>query len=239
MSKVTLRIVSFFLFFLCFGQSSTALAATFASRYEQATERLEQGEVAQALQAYRELQVDYPEYLEVQFGLGCALYAQALSQQGEDALAGLRTSAAVFERVTSDAQEPLRRHAAFNHANSVAQWAKQVAPTSEEGQHEPKRYNAGVAALREAVSNYEELLKSYPDDSAVQQNLDHVRYMLKRLLQNPPDTEREESTPPQSPPEQQKAEGVFTLVGTDLPEMEVVVEGMFAVLRGKTEEAVQ
>ena len=177
-----------------------AWAQSLSRGLEEAADVLAQGDAAAAVEAYRELQVAHPDAPEVIFGLGCAQYAQAQAKRdaadAEAAAAAFEEAQATFERVTNADDQQVARHAAFNRANCLAQRAKMI-PAEQ-------NYEAAVGALRRAADAYQAVLDDYPGYDAAQQNLDHVRYLLKQLLRNPPDKQEQQVT-------------VFTYADTELP----------------------
>ncbi len=191
--------------------SVPATAESFRARLDAAAAQLQRGDAAGALQAYQDLLVDYPDAAEVAFGAACARYRiaeQALAAaQAEGAVQGFEEARAAFDPLRQSRDARIRREAAFNAANSVAQTAlvaEQAAPPQE-----------AVAALREAAAAYEAVLREHPDHAGAQQNLDHVRYRLKLLLQQPKQ-EQEQQQQEQPPQEQPKLFSVFLDARTEL-----------------------
>jgi tetratricopeptide (TPR) repeat protein len=173
-----------------------------------------------AVEQYRALQVDYPDDPRVLFGLGCAHYRKAESlPEGVDPAqrAGIYQEAqAVFDRLLGAADPAVRADAGFNRGNCVAQRAALVPDTS---------FKEKVQALRQAVAAYEAVLREHPDHAQTRQNLDHVRYRLRSLLQNPPDGEDAEQQPQEEPPppQQQQVFRFFQQAYTELPGARAVV----------------
>ncbi len=202
----------FFLAALCatlFPVSATA--ESFRARLEAAAAQLQGGDAAGALQAYQDLLVDYPDAVEVAFGAACARYRfaeQALAAaQAENAVKGFGEARAAFDSLRQSRDARIRREAAFNAANSLAQTAliiERAAPPQE-----------AVAALRDAAAAYEAVLREHPGHAGAQQNLDHVRYRLKLLLQQPKQ-EQEQQQQEQPPQEQPKLFSVFLDARTEL-----------------------
>jgi hypothetical protein len=166
-------------------------AESFNSRLQKGHELLRNGDPEGALTQYRDLQTEDPESDALYYSIGCAQYEesmQAVQQKApQDALASLETAKASFEKVLTARDPGIRRNAAFNHANTVAQIAMQSAAA--------QKYEETTKAFEESVKEYEAFLKQHPDHEGARKNLDHMRYLLKSMLQNPP------------PPQQQQGQG--------------------------------
>ncbi len=197
-----------------------ALAESYEDRLEQANSHLRSGDATGALDLYRELQVDYPDEDRVIFGIGCAQYDQAapLSARTTASMPGAQDekeaptaaslydeAAATFDRLAVSRDPKLRVDAAFNRGNCAVSKAKFFA---DQGQRDE-----AVGAYRQAITIYEQLLKDSPEHAGALQNLDHARYELKLLLQQPPE----------KPPEQPKPVSMFIKPSTDIPGAKVIV----------------
>ncbi len=205
--------------------SSTALSAVPFQALRAGQDLLEQGDAAKALEHFQELQVDYPDVGEVRFGLGCAWYMKA-EQQLEtgavpEALASYAEARTAFDALLSNDNALVAREAAFNRANCLAREAAAV---------NPSEYEEAKAALRRAVEAYETGLERYPDHAGMKQNLEHLRFLLKQLLQNPPEQEpqNEEKEPPDQPPPSILSR--FGAVSTQLPGAQTKQEDNTAIL---------
>ncbi len=148
-----------------------------------AHEMMRNGEFEAAAAEYEALQVEQPENPLLPYGYAAARYraGEARVDGTGDAKGAFEDAERAFETLANQEfdNEAVRQAALFAHANSVAQVAKQTV--------NPENYDAGVAALRRAVQMYEDYLGRYPADTRAQQNLRHVRYLLKNELRNPPD----------------------------------------------------
>ena len=166
-------------------------AGSFRSRLEEAHALLNSGDVDGAMALYRDLQTDDPESDVLYYNMGRAHYEGALQEAEldahEDALASLGQAKEAFEKVLHSADREVRREAAYNHANCVAQVAKLSATA--------QKHQETVEAFEQSVAEYEDFLRQHPDHEGARNNLDHMRYLLKSMLQNPP------------PPQQQQGEG--------------------------------
>ena len=191
--------------------SGPATAEYLRARLDAAAAQLQRGDAVGALQAYQDLLADYPDAAEVSFGAACAWYRiaeQALAAaQAESAVQGFEEARAAFDPLRQSRDARIRREAAFNAANSVAQTAL-IAEQAAQPQE-------AVAALRKAAAAYESVLREHPGHAGAQQNLDHVRYRLKLLLQQPKQ-EQEQQQQEQPPQEQPELFSVFLEAETEL-----------------------
>lgn len=202
--------------------ASAAQAASYDDRLEQANALLRSGDATKALERYRELQVDYPDAEAVIFGIGCAQYKQADAMAERVAMMGPQTSgqdqqegptipdrfdeaAETFGRLAGSTDADLRANAMFNAGNCATKKAKFLAGQQ---QKEP-----AIAAYREAAGVYEALLESAADHARARQNLDHARYEMKLLMQQPDEDEEK--------PEPVTA---FTEIRTEIPRARVQVD---------------
>jgi len=198
----------------------SARADSFEDRLEQANGHLRSGDATRALELYRELQVDYPDEDRVIFGIGCAQYEQAglaagqsplPPQAGEEsqeapAAANLYDEAATtFDRLAVSRDLGLQADAMFNRGNCAVRKAKFFA-----GQ---MKRDEAIGAYRQAIGVYEQLLEDAPEHAGARQNLDHARYELKLLLQQPEEEQ----------PDQPKPVSRFVNSHTDIPGATVVV----------------
>ncbi len=162
-------------------------AADLADAVEQGNALLRAGQSEAALEAFVRLQAENPDSAEVLLGLGSALYQEGLraAESGgpEEALERFREAEASFSKAQALGDEAVDRLAGYNRANATAQIAKQLPAMGER--------EAAVDALRGAMERYEGFLRTHPGHPQAQQNLDHVRYTLKLLLQDPPPQESE------------------------------------------------
>jgi tetratricopeptide (TPR) repeat protein len=208
----------------------SAPAASLQKELERARALLDAGDAAAAEELYRELQVEAPESGPVIFGLACAQYLagkqQAAAQSPDLAAGAFDAARETFQQLISLQDKSLRESAVFNQANCLAQKAKLLDPM--------QQYDARVAALREAVTAYETILRENPEHAGAQQNLDHTRFLLKTLLQEPPEKQDQEDQEQQDQPPDQPPQGfsLFTEAGTDLPGARAIaVDNTARVLR--------
>ncbi|MCX5771773.1 MAG: tetratricopeptide repeat protein [Candidatus Hydrogenedentes bacterium] len=171
--------------FFCAGADA---AGSFRQQLEKGNGLLREGNASGALEQYRELLTEDPESPLVHYNMGLAHYGEASQFGGlgstEDAVAALSKAKEEFENVEKNSRDPqLRVDAAYNHANATAQQAKWSAEAAKTG---AGKFEDTVKSFEASVGEYEELLKREPDHAGAKQNLDHMRYLLKSMLQNPP-----------------------------------------------------
>jgi chemotaxis protein histidine kinase CheA len=193
-------------------------AESFRERLNAANDLLRKGDVQGALEGYRDLRVDAPESPELLFNMGYAKYQEALrtveggtstpdSNPFEEALTS-------FEKAQALGAGLIRQDAAFNRANCLAQYAKHIPAEAEQ--------DTLIDAYQQSISAYEDVLRRYPDHGGARKNLDHMRYLLKKMLQNPPpppeeqegkgenepqeDLQQDEQQPPEQPPNSQEGD---------------------------------
>ncbi len=161
---------------------ASARAELFGDRVNGANAALRSGDIDGALNAYKNIEIENPTSDALQYNIGCAQYESAKKQAekgigiGEkDPFDEAHTS---FEKALGSEDPKIRENAEFNAANCLAQSAK-LASTSGDS-------NKTIAAFKTAIQSYEEFLHSHPSHEGAQTNLDHMRYLLKQMLQNPP-----------------------------------------------------
>lgn len=184
----------------------TAGAASFRDRIEYGNALLNSGDFEGAREVYRNLQIEHPENEIVYYSLGCANYEEGESvsalQDPQGAIELFASARDAFHQAMTNSDSMLRTDAAYNHANTLAQIAKQKASLGDQ--------EATLAAFEEALQAYEEVLARYPDHEKARHNLNHMRYLLKRMLQNPPqenDQSKGEQGEKQQDQQQQQDQG--------------------------------
>jgi Ca-activated chloride channel family protein len=103
----------------------------------------------------------------------------------EGATEALQRARGQFDELRMAATPFVREQSGFASANALAQIGKHL--------DEQQAYTERLDTLQAAVQAYDSFLQEYPDHEAAQTNLNHTRYLLKKMLQNPP-------------PDQQKSE---------------------------------
>jgi hypothetical protein len=170
---------------LAMALSTPGAAESFDKRLAAANALLHSGNYEGALSAYRDLQVEDPESDLLYYNMGCAQYEKAQGLAGaefmDEAVQAYAAASEAFEKASWGDSPALRRNAQYNLANTAAQMAKLSVTSGNET--EARR------AFEECIRKYEELLARFPDDKAAQNNLDHMRYYLKKMLQKPPPQE--------------------------------------------------
>ena len=157
-------------------------ASSFHSDLAQGNARLRAGDVEGAMAVFRELQVEYPDSELIHYGIGCA-HLEAAEQLLErnavsDAMEAFELARAAFSRAQTGSDAAVRRNAAYNEANAMARQALELGHMGAQ--------DIVIEAFEQAINQYEDVLRRYPDHEDAQHNLDHMRYQLKRMLQEPP-----------------------------------------------------
>jgi hypothetical protein len=162
-------------------------AQSLEQRLREGNALLRGGDIDGASGVYRDLHFEEPDSDRLHYALGCAHYEQAERLLGEapDEAAQAFTRARESFAAASWSRDPvIRRNAAFNEANTLARVAMTL--PQEIGQE------ALVQAFGNAVNAYEDVLRRFPDHADARQNLDHLRYQLKKMLQNPPQEQQQQ-----------------------------------------------
>lgn len=158
----------------------------------EANNLLKQGKPQAALNKYRSLQIDDPESELLYYNIGCAeLESVGGSGAAPDeplAIESLNNAKKWFDKASMAEDPTIRRDARFNRINSDSQMAKILA-TGEDRE-------GAIKAFEDAIYGYEDFLDQYPGHAGAQKNLNHMRYLLKTMLQKPP--EEQEQQPPEN-----------------------------------------
>ncbi len=189
---------------LCLGVN-IAHAEYFDKAFKPGYELLEQGDYDQALETFEQLKTDNPESELVDYSIASVFYKKALALKEDSAgsdqidqstgAAGINTQQSTligefsaakkkFEAINTSNSEFLREHAPLNAANCASQIAKTY--------HPEHQYKERVSALSKALSEYDAYLGQFPEQDVAQRNRDHVSYLLKQLLRNPPEEEEQQ-----------------------------------------------
>ena len=180
------------------GVAAVTLAATTGGRvpqagFAEANEFLRAGRLDEALERYRELQVEAPRSETLQYNLGWTLYELGLEERASDpesAMERFDRAADAFSRAQEYAGEAdFARDAGYNAANAQAQTAKQLLAAGD--------YATAIDAFRESIRTYDEFLEAFPEHHAAEHNRDHMRYLLKMALNMPPEEQQQSQTSPQ------------------------------------------
>ncbi|MCF6285323.1 MAG: hypothetical protein L3K26_09050, partial [Candidatus Hydrogenedentes bacterium] len=157
---------------------------------------LRSGRAESALQRLQEARVDHPHSDALLFEIA---YAQSAATEGlEDtgeAEAMFRNAHETFLRLTEEPRGEFDASAAFNAATVLIRLDATMENTD--------RYGERVENMKLAVEALSALVDGEPSFEEAIQNLDHARYTLALLLQNPPrddesDEEEGEDEPPAS-----------------------------------------
>ena len=154
----------------------------FDDRLREANAQYGQGDHQGALGLYRDLQIEDPQSPTLAYNMGLVHSEDATDLEQlsayEDAVQALADAKASFQSALASPNDDVRLSADFALANAATQLAKvSVATQDQEG---------ATNAFTEAIEGYESILDRNPDHEGAQANLDHARYRLKKLLQNPP-----------------------------------------------------
>ena len=175
MPRVVMAIVVLGLAWPAWGQS-------FLERLNEGYEALRLGDTETALAVFHDLETDEPDSPLVNYSIGSGLYAEALADgEGEDlegATNRLIEARIRFEVLFYSDDAFVRENALYNAANCTALVAKHSVAL---GKHEDT-----LEAFEKSVTSYLEVLRRYPDHEGAQRNLEHMRFLLKSMLQNPP-----------------------------------------------------
>ncbi len=183
---------------LFLGAASVAHAQGFDSRFEEGYTLLRAGDPDGALESFHELLTEAPESEYVKYSIATAQYQKGLKsletetsgeslevgvggggEKGvEEGVEQLYQARDGFDALRNTKDAFLRKNAPFSAANSTAQVARHYDP------HE--QYNERVQALQDAIVAYEKVLRQQPDHTGAKTNLNHARYLLKTMMQDPP-----------------------------------------------------
>ncbi len=172
--------------FCCLALASVVSAQDVRERLQGGFDQLGAGAVDEAMATFRDVQTDDPESDLVHYSVARAQYEQALldADSPADALESLVAARAGFDALTSSEDRFIRENALYNSANSSALMAKHSAA---EGNREDT-----VKGFEDSIRGYEEVLEKYPDHAGARKNLNHMRFFLKKMLQNPPPSEEQQ-----------------------------------------------
>lgn len=164
-----------------------AAAEDFGPRFQKGYGHLQAGDPDAALASFNELLTETPDSDLVRYSIATAEYAKGVKSFGagdaEAGVQGLSKARSDFDSLAASPTPFVRREAGFGSANASAQIAKHY--------NEQEQYKERVEALQTAVAGYESVLDRYPDHEAAATNLNHTRYLLKKMLQNPPKNENQ------------------------------------------------
>jgi len=182
--------------------SATAVAESMHDRVQRANGLLRSGEAEKALDEYHQIQVDHPNSPVLEYNIGCAQYEQGLkalqSQKEAESETAFSQAKDSFDRALQSGNDAVRSSATFNRANSLAQTAKLLGDKATPEQK--------LQTYHDAIHAYEDVLQTDPSNAGAQQNIDHLRYMLKRAMQEPPPQQGEGEQNPQDENQQQDSQ---------------------------------
>ncbi len=162
-----------------------AYAEDFGPRFEKGYSQLRNGDPEAALASFNELLTETPDSDLVRYSIAAAEYAKGVKDLeaggAEAGMQGLTKAKSDFDALSGAMTPFVVRESGFGAANASAQIAKHY--------NEQEQYKERVEALQTAVAGYEGVLDQYPDHKAAARNLNHTRYLLKKMLQNPPENQ--------------------------------------------------
>ncbi len=183
------------------------------------------GRSERALQTLQEMRVDHPEDQAILFDIAYAQVATAaqLSQSGatKEANATFEKGVETFLRLTEGPAPEFRVSGLFNAATARIQ--------RDGVMHKDELYDARLENMRGAIGLLEDVQQLNPDFSGVAENLEHARFVLGKLLREPPS----EETPPEEEKKDEPEEAANNVdsVTTQIPKASVeVVDGSTIVL---------
>ncbi len=180
----------------------SAGADSLHDRIQHANGLLRSGEADAAIERYHEIQVDHPDKPVLDYNIGCAEYEQGLkaveSKDGTEGQTDFSKARESFDRAMQSDDESVRKSAMFNRANALAQTAKIS------GEKLPREKKA--QAFHDAIRAYEDVLSSDPANANAQQNIDHLRYLMKRAMQEPPPQQGAGESDPQEQNKQENSQ---------------------------------
>jgi len=166
--------------------SSAAFGEDFGPRFEKGYAALRGGDPDAALASFNELLTETPDSELVRYSIANAEYGKGVKDldagQTEAGMAGLNKARGAFESLAGAETPFIREQSGFAAANCAAQMAKHYSETDQ--------YNERVEALQRAVAGYEQVLEGDPQHRAAATNLNHTRYLLKKMMQNPPEDKK-------------------------------------------------
>lgn len=162
--------------------ATIAQAASLESDLSRGYAHLRAGDTEEALNIFRTLLTDAPDSELVQYSIAAAQRQRALQlfDSGDAEKAGeiMAEAQDMFGDLGASKNQTLRENALLNWANGITEMAKRLDPQ--------QQYNERVQALQQAVSAYESVVKEHSDFDRAKANLNHARYELKKMLQEPP-----------------------------------------------------
>lgn len=159
----------------------------FDERFEPGYRLLDDGEFDKAIEAFNELKTETPDSALVDYSIASSFYKKALAQSAEgnkeETIESLTQAKGRFEELATIPEPFLKENAPFNLANCSAQIAKLYDPGEE--------YSQRVQGLKTAIDEYDKVLLGNPEHRSARRNRDHVSYLLKKMLQDPPPDQKQ------------------------------------------------
>lgn len=172
---------------------SVAIHAAFAQSYSQrlrdANAHLQAGEPEEALTLYTDLKIDDPESDLIAHNMGLAKmrYADELRERGAtgDAIQSLEEAAGHFEHAMDLGNEEVIESAEFAKANASFK--------SAEAHKDQSAFQNALEGYKQAISEYENVLRHDPTHAGARQNRNLAKLRLKELMRDtPPEQQQQE-----------------------------------------------
>jgi Ca-activated chloride channel family protein len=154
----------------------------FDSSYQEGYTQLRSGESQAALDSFLELKTESPDSPLVDYSIASAHYALGMSSlQGDSpdaAKENFEKAKDGFFNLRNHPNSFVQKNVPVNIANCTAQLARGLNPQ--------EQFQERLAGLKQAINEYEIALRLDPENRQAQNNLNHVRFLAKKMLQNPP-----------------------------------------------------
>jgi len=154
----------------------------FDTSFDEGYSQLRGGESQAALDSFLKLKTESPDSVLVNYSIASANYALGLEAlQGDNselAKEKFETAKDGFFDLRNHPNTFIKENVPVNIANCSAQLARSLNPQ--------ENFQERLAGLKQAINEYETALRITPENRQAKNNLNHVRYLAKQMLQNPP-----------------------------------------------------
>ncbi len=145
-----------------------------AGKTRQGNELMKAGKFDEALEKYREAQVDAPSRPELHYNLGLTLSEQGKSEEAIQSL----------EAAMSDSSVMLKSHAGYNRGWNYFLLGKKA--------HEANDVQKAIEQLQKSVEAYKDSLRTLPGDKQARHNLQVAQTLLAELKQQQQQQEQQQ-----------------------------------------------